>query len=441
MNIYGRFVLVLLFLGIIFKLSSVKANVNEAVPGDGSSREICDVRFCDDSSKNGTLRNRLDLFNSEIDSNDQLSGKGQCLNGIHFIKDCEKPILLNEPLQIRAVMSKLRDGKNWAGTYLTGLDRNGQAIGLVIDAREITQEEGQCAFMIEGGLTSFQQIHDFEILVSDTTRAICNQNGEDIMNDRIPDSPARDCDENSLAKNCDFQHVTVTVDEGYMDQDNDGLLDDEDDCPNIPDNENGLNQDEDKDGLADACNDNFLNDSDNDGVSDDIDLCTHIDLHNIELNNCDSAQSQSEDLDNDGLGNACDNDIDGDGLENILDTKPCKLVGIDDLEEDNKGLLDEPENNILPDNQTPQEEPHNESGHFNIDRTNNPSNNIQRNPTNQPENETEKAPSIKGSGSCSVNHNQDNITSQSVFVLLILFMGLQLQIFKLRRKENVSYRK
>ncbi len=136
------------------------------------------------------------------------------------------------------------------------------------------------------------------------------------------------------------------------DSDNDGVLDDDDNCP---DDANPNQEDFDNDGFGDVCDD----DDDNDGVldiddcapfdatmypgapCDDGDDCTIDDELNINCicigviqdsdndgvcdaeDNCiDDPNSNQEDFDNDGLGDVCDDDDDNDGVLDVDDCAP-----------------------------------------------------------------------------------------------------------------------
>lgn len=98
------------------------------------------------------------------------------------------------------------------------------------------------------------------------------------------------------------------------DDDNDGILDVNDNCPMIA---NADQLDYDNDGEGDACDDdidgdgivNELDDDrDNDGVTDAVDNCINV------------FNPKQLDDDKDGIGNVCDDDIDGDGVLNENDT-------------------------------------------------------------------------------------------------------------------------
>ena len=109
-------------------------------------------------------------------------------------------------------------------------------------------------------------------------------------------------DENQCAGgDCWFDDVLVTGIEDDSDIDEDGLLDEDDNCPKVF---NPQQLDFDQDGLGDACD----GDDDNDGVPDTLDNCPFL------------ADAPPGDFDGDGIGDACDSDDDNDGLPDDLET-------------------------------------------------------------------------------------------------------------------------
>jgi len=107
-------------------------------------------------------------------------------------------------------------------------------------------------------------------------------------------------------QSCDNEPVTFTP---VSDSDNDGVIDSIDNCPLIA---NPNQEDDDNDGVGNACEATSGTDTDNDGVPDSTDNCPLI------------ANPNQEDDDNDGVGNACDSN------PNSQPLSPCEngMAGI-----------------------------------------------------------------------------------------------------------------
>lgn len=142
---------------------------------------------------------------------------------------------------------------------------------------------------------------------------------------------------NGIDDNCNFE-----TDEGFVDtdgdhlsdcidhdDDEDGIPDDKDNCPLVP---NIDQKNSDNDGLGDLCdpdddNDNVFDDGDGSGVIGDR-LCKTGEVSDCD-DNCISVPNGKghplgiqSDVDGDGVGDACDNDMDNDGVLNKFDVCP-----------------------------------------------------------------------------------------------------------------------
>jgi hypothetical protein len=123
---------------------------------------------------------------------------------------------------------------------------------------------------------------------------------------------------NDLNKHCSIEITDtdgdLTIDIMDTDDDNDGILDVDDNCPLVV---NPDQADTGGDGEGDACD----RDNDNDGLQNDNDNCPLI------------ANTDQHDSDGDGIGDACDDDNDGDGLSTDLDNCP-EVANVDQLNTD-----------------------------------------------------------------------------------------------------------
>lgn len=106
----------------------------------------------------------------------------------------------------------------------------------------------------------------------------------------------------------------IIVRDGSGDEDKDGVVDGEDNCPCV---DNPDQVDTDHDGKGDACSGDLNLDLDGDGVDNDEDNCPL------------AANANQNDWDNDGIGDVCDGDLDGDGVLNENDL--CQFTPVGDV--------------------------------------------------------------------------------------------------------------
>jgi hypothetical protein len=207
----------------------------------------------------------------------------------------------------------------------TARDVNGAVIDTAVMGAPFTDGFG-CGFLEYGfvGITSATQIVSLDIAapsgVIDNLRfsTVYDTDGDGVNDDQdncptVPNADQINSDGDSLGDACD-----ACPHDAANDVDGDGVCGDVDNCPTTA-NASQANADGDAFGDAcDSCPHDAANDADGDGVCGDVD-------------NCPTANANQANADGDSLGDACDpcphdaaNDADGDGL--CADSDNCPTV-------------------------------------------------------------------------------------------------------------------
>jgi hypothetical protein len=201
------------------------------LPGDGTTPEWCDVASGGDLDGDGnagaeTLRQRLEYFNDPA--------KDLCRFYVFFLYR-NKTIHLGKPLVLENRMHDRDPDPSkevLTGTYVSGYGPGGvtDRLGIEIDASGVTKEPGRCAFLITGGFAPRHQIHGISVLAENDRRAICDENGRDLL-----DAVSPNCEGQKKGRDCDFKDVTVFAanppEPEEVDSDGDGVPDHRDACP------------------------------------------------------------------------------------------------------------------------------------------------------------------------------------------------------------------
>ncbi|MFA6032910.1 MAG: thrombospondin type 3 repeat-containing protein [Myxococcota bacterium] len=142
----------------------------------------------------------------------------------------------------------------------------------------------------------------------DSTPANCTYNGTIGLTSGQYTLAATICNNKNL---CNTAKLSFEI---FLDRDSDGVADDVDNCPDVP---NPDQKDTDGNKVGDACSD----DLDGDSIKNTQDNCPTV------------ANNDQADMDKDGKGDACDDDADGDGISDNADN--CLLAYNQDQKDSN----------------------------------------------------------------------------------------------------------
>lgn len=147
---------------------------------------------------------------------------------------------------------------------------------------------------------------------------VCDANNANCTWDMITDVGYPELANNLLCGTTTSFSIFALMFQDVVDTDGDGIIDDEDNCRLIANEDQA---DLDGDGIGDACDE----DTDGDGFINSEDYCPLL------------ASTENGDLDGDGVGDVCDDDIDGDSVLNIGDNCPL-IANTDQLDFDGDTL-------------------------------------------------------------------------------------------------------
>lgn len=198
-----KFYFTFLFLiTVSFFHSEVFADIPSPISGDGTSSQACDIAWSKDVDEKGktvveSLRHRIELYNSN----------NFCQFHLFFLfKD--QTITLRDSLILENRLHNRGNGV-FTGTFIDGYGTKGvsEKLNITIDALQLTEDKTKCAFVLKGGFSAKQQIHGLNIKVQNSSRAICDENGNDLLAPLSSNCPGKQ------GKDCDFKDVIVLVPE------------------------------------------------------------------------------------------------------------------------------------------------------------------------------------------------------------------------------------